>query len=317
LLSYFIIAILKLRIGIFISVFLFTSTAYSQAWKRERVELSGAVGMTSFLGDLGGSASEGGNYGPKDLDFASSSIALGGAYRYYLRRNMAAKGTLTLGMVEGDDAQSQNPTRLARGLKFRSIIVEISAQYEFYFFSERTKGMYRLRGAKGIKKLKFDGYLFVGIGLFYSNPQNIKDGKWTSLQPLGTEGQTSGNGSKYSRVQGSVPLGIGFKKKINRNFSIGLEFGVRLTTTDYIDDVSTTYWHRDAIRAANGSNADLAEYFSNPNDDSVWPSVTYSQDGENFTLQQRGDASQNDTYMFSMITVNYRWRKRRRSMPKF
>ncbi len=294
-----------------------STSLFSQAWKRERIELVGAAGVTSFWGELGGSADEGGNYGPKDTDWSSTRWALSGAYRFYMRRNMAIKGALTFGYVYGDDAESQNETRRQRGLKFRSMIVELSAQYEIYFLTERTKGMYRLRGSRGLKKLKFDAYAFIGIGAFFFNPQNEKDGTWYNLQPFGTEGQTSGNGQKYSRVQGVVPLGLGFKKKINRNISLGLEFGVRFTTTDYIDDVSSTYWHRDAINAANGDQGDLAEYFSNPNDDSVWPSVTYSQDGTSYTLQQRGDPSQNDTYMFSMITVNYKWRKRRRSMPKF
>jgi hypothetical protein len=275
------------------------------------------LGMSSFLGDLGGSAEEASNFGPKDLDFAKSGFAITAGYRYFLRRDMAVKGTLSYGMVYGDDAQSQNPTRYARGLKFRSMIIETSAQFEFYFLTERTKGMYRLKGAKGLKKLKLDGYIFAGIGLFYFNPKNVYEGKWHALQPLGTEGQTSGNGSKYSRVQGCLPIGLGFKKKIDRNFSVGLEFGVRITTTDYIDDVSGTYYHRSAIRAANGGNADMAEYFSNPNDDAVWPSVTYSQDGKSFELQQRGDPSNNDTYIFSSVTVSYKLRRRRRSMPKF
>ena len=281
------------------------------------MELVGGIGLSSFLGDLGGSSAEGGNYGPSDLDFNKSGFAIGGGFRYYMRRNMAAKGSLTYGMVYGDDAQSQNPTRNERSLKFRSMIVEVSTQFELYFLSERTKGMYRLKGSRGLKKLKFDGYVFAGLGLFFFNPKNEMDGKWHALQPLGTEGQTAGNGSKYSRIQGTVPLGIGFKKKIGRKLSLGLEFGVRMTTTDYIDDVSGTYYHRDAIRAANGGNADVADYLSNPRSDADWPSVTYSQDGTNFTLQQRGDPSQNDTYMFSMININYKLRRQKRSMPKF
>lgn len=308
--------LLKLRIIIFLLSSSFVSTAFSQAWKRQRAEVVGVVGMSSFLGDLGGSASEGGGYGPQDLDFSKSGFAIGGGYRYLLRSNMAVKGSLNFGMVYGDDAESQNPTRQARGLKFRSIILELSGQYEFYFLSERTKGMYRLRGAKGLKKLKLDGYLFVGLGVFFFNPQGEMDGKWHSLQPLGTEGQTSGNGSKYSLIQGATLFGLGFKKKVTRDISIGLEFGVRMTTTDYLDDVSGTYYHRDAIRDANGGNADVADYLSNPQDDAVWPSVTYGQDGS-FTLQQRGDPSNNDTYFFSLITVNYKLTRKRRSLPKF
>lgn len=298
-------------------VVLFSFSGFSQAWKRERVELVGYVGLSSFLGDLGGSASEGGNYGPQDYDFSKSGFALGAGYRYYLRRDIAVKGTLTYGMVYGDDAESQNPTRQSRGLKFRSMIVETSAQFEYYILSERTKGVYRLKGQKGLKAFKFDAYIFAGLGLFYFNPKNEKDGEWHALQPLGTEGQTAGNGKKYSRIQGSMPIGIGFKKKIDRDWSVGLEFGFRMTTTDYLDDVSDTYYHRSAIRAANGSNADLADYFSNPRPDSEWPSVTYSQDGTSYELQQRGNPSNNDTYTFSSITVCYKMRHRRRSMPKF
>ena len=299
-----------------VSIFI-TSALYSQAWQRERQEVVGGAGITSFLGDLGGSSAEGGNYGPKDLDFSTTGPAIWGGYRYYLRRIMAVKGTLSYGMVYGDDAESQNTTRKARGLKFRSMILEVSGQFEFYFLTERTKGMYRLRGKKGLSSLKFDGYLFVGLGVFYYNPKGEYNGEWHALQPLGTEGQTSGNGSKYSRIQGSLPIGIGFKKKVSRKMSIGLEFGLRMTTTDYIDDVSGTYWHRSEIRKANGSNADMADYLSNPRPDSEWPSVTYSQDGKNFVLQQRGDPSNNDTYMFSTFTVSYKLRRRRRSMPKF
>lgn len=305
-----------LRTSVLFLALIISVSGFSQSWKRERVELVGGLGITSFLGDLGGGADEGGGYGPKDLDFNQSNIALGGGYRYYLRQNMAVRGNLMLGMVQGDDASSENPTRKARGLKFRSIIVELSGQFEFFFLRERTRGMYRLRGSKGLSNLKFDGYLFGGIGVFYFNPQGEKDGTWHNLQPLGTEGQTAGNGSKYGLIQGTVPLGIGFKKKISRELSLGLEFGVRMTTTDYIDDVSGTYYHRQAIRDANGGNADLADYLSNPQDDAVWPSVTYGQDGS-FELQQRGDPKNNDTYMFSMLTISYKVPVRRRSMPKF
>lgn len=304
------------KTGVFIIFFVLSLTSFSQAWKRERVELSLGLGTTSFLGDLGGSASEGGNYGPKDLDYNKSGFGISAGYRYYMRKNLSAKGNLSYGMVFGDDAESQNPTRNARGLKFRSMIIEASAQLEYYFFSERTRGVYRLKGSRGLKKLKFDAYVFGGIGLFYFNPKNEKDGTWYALQPMGTEGQTAGHGKKYSRIQGCLPIGIGLKKKINRHWSVGLEFGLRMTTTDYIDDVSGTYYHRQAIRDANPGNPDLAEYFSNPRPDAEWPSVTYSGDGT-YTLQQRGDPTRNDTYTFGFITVNYKMKARRRSMPKF
>lgn len=293
-------------------------TANSQAWKRERMEVGGGIGVTNFLGDLGGSSSEGGNYGPQDLNFSASRYVVQGTFRYYLRPNMTARASLSYAKLAGDDADSKNPTRKDRGLKFRAPIFEASAIYEFYFLSERTKGMYRLRGSKGLKKLKLDGYLFAGIGLFYFNPKGeAEDGKWHALQPLGTEGQTAGNGSKYSRFEGCIPMGIGFKKKIDRQLSLGLEFGVRMTTTDYIDDVSNTYYEQDKIKAANGDKGDLAAYLANPNENNGWPSVTYNQDGSVAEYQQRGDPKNNDTYMFATLSVTYKIKRKRRSMPKF
>ena len=302
----------------FMAILLFSFlTANSQAWKRERTEISGGLGAVSFLGDLGGSSSEGGNYGPQDMDISATRYVINGSYRYYLRRNMAVRGSLSYAQLNGDDANSNNETRKSRGLKFRSPLIEVAAIYEFYFLSERTKGMYRLRGSRGLKKLKMDGYIFAGLGLFYFNPKGEANGEWHALQPLGTEGQTAGNGSKYSRIQGTVPLGIGFKKKIDRQLSLGLEFGVRMTTTDYIDDVSDTYYHQYAIRDANGSDGDLAAYLANPNENNGWPSVTYSQDGSVSEYQQRGDPKNNDTYMFATLSINYKIKRRRRSMPKF
>ena len=293
------------------------SETYSQNWKRQRLEIGGHAGVTSFLGDLGGSSSEGGGYGPKDLDFAATGYVIGGALRYYLRPNMAAKANLSFAQVSGDDANSSNETRKARGLNFRTQIVELSVQYELYFLTERTKGMYRLRGAKGLRKLKLDGYVFAGIGAFYYNTQGQANGEWHNLRNIGTEGQTAGNGSKYSIIAGALPVGIGFKKKINKKVSIGLEMGVRFTTSDYIDDVSGNYYEVDKIKAANPDDPELAAKLANPNENNGWPSVTYNQDGTVSEYQQRGDPDNNDTYMFTTLTFTYKILRKRRSMPKF
>lgn len=312
------------KIILFIISLILFSELYSQNWKRQRMEIGGHVGVTSFLGDLGGSSAEGGNYGPKDLDFAATGFAIGGALRYYLRSNMAAKANLSFAQVSGDDANSANETRRRRGLNFRTQIVELSVQYEYYFLSERTKGMYRLRGAKGLRKLKLDGYLFAGLGAFYYNPQGYANGEWHNLRNIGTEGQTSGAGSKYSVVAGTMLGGLGFKKKINRKISIGLEMGVRFTTSDYVDDVSGKYYEIDKIKAANPDDPVLAAKLANPNQTDPnqpsknnWPSVTYNQDGSISEYQQRGDPDNNDTYMFTTLTFTYKIVKKRRSMPKF
>ena len=69
-------------------------------------------------------------------------------------------------------------------------------------------------------------------------------GKEYELQPLSTEGQglTAYTDLKpYSLVSFSIPFGLGIKWSISRTVSIGLEWGLRKTFTDYIDDVSGRY----------------------------------------------------------------------------
>jgi hypothetical protein len=50
-------------------------------------------------------------------------------------------------------------------------------------------------------------------------------------------------------------MGIGFKYTIDRRWGISLEYGFRYTFTDYIDDVSKTYYDRDALAEYRGDLA--------------------------------------------------------------
>ena len=66
----------------------------------------------------------------------------------------------------------------------------------------------------------------------------------TPLQELGTEGQGTTsfqNRKPYSLTQLSIPFGGGVKIGVSDDFNIIIEYGLRKTFTDYIDDVSTTY----------------------------------------------------------------------------
>jgi hypothetical protein len=58
------------------------------------------------------------------------------------------------------------------------------------------------------------------------------------LQPLHTEGQGQPERDKpYSLVTLAIPMGFGVRYKLNDNFNIGAEIGLRYTFTDYLDDV--------------------------------------------------------------------------------
>jgi hypothetical protein len=54
---------------------------------------------------------------------------------------------------------------------------------------------------------------------------------------------------------------VGFKYTIDRSWGVGLELGLRKTFTDYIDDVSTTYFD---FAGYNVPNAPFLDYISDP-----------------------------------------------------
>jgi hypothetical protein len=115
---------------------------------------------------------------------------------------------------------------------------------------------------------------------------------------LRTEGQGFENGpSNYSRLAFSFPVGGGVYMLLDKNFTVGLDFGMRFTSTDYIDDASGYFYDNDAIRARDGK---LAAYFANPS-----VALQNVPDRNWYTENQpRGGSKSNDTYMFLQFTVS-------------
>jgi hypothetical protein len=148
------------------------------------------------------------------------------------------------------------------------------------------------------------------------NPKANYNGDWIALQPLGTEGQgLAGRPDKYKRVTVSFPIGVGAKYLIDRQWSISFELSLRYTLSDYIDDVSTSYYIPSEIEAANGAiAADLSDRALDPS--KGLSGVVALGDGRNNYLQ-RGDPRYNDAYMFGIFSVHYRFIKGQTFIPKF
>ncbi len=290
----------------------------SSRWKRTRYEIVGGIGVSAFMGDLGGG--KGSSHFITDFNFTSQRPLLSGGMRYKILEPLAVKGTFTYGLISADDSKSSNIYRLDRNLAFRSQIVEFAAQIEYSFIKEPVSHRYSLRRRKkfSLKNLKINAYVFTGLAGFWFNPKGKDDGpdgsnEWIALQPLGTEGQGLMEGrEKYSRIQLAIPLGLGLKYGLTRQISIGLEFGARYTFTDYIDDVSTTYVDNQWLASSNMIAARMA-------DKSPWsenPSPT--KEGIHYGAgNQRGESKYNDFYFFSLVTIAYKLKTGRNGLPKF
>jgi hypothetical protein len=212
--------------------------------------------------------------------------AIGILYRRNFNNHWAYRLGLTYGTMIADDAKSDDDYQNRRNLSFRSQTLDGHLVFEFNFLPYQI----------GNPESRFTPFVFGGISVYYFNPQAELGGQWYNLQPLGTEGQGTSvysDRDKYNRVQVAIPFGGGVKFKASKRLGFTIEAGVRRLYTDYFDDVSTTYADPDVLMAENGEiAAALADR---------------SLDGQSVdnTNRQRGNASDNDWYMFTGITINY------------
>src|ERR1039457_3911255 len=174
-------------------------------------------GVSYYLGDL--------NPGKH---FQDPQIAYGMLIRYNFDTRWTVKLTGSRGTVKGNSASS---TFLpGNQLNFESPITDLSGTAEFNFFDYFT----------GSGRDYFTPYIYAGIGVFWFNPKS----NGQLLRSLGTEGQKIGyEGRKpYSTTSVSIPFGLGVKYSLSRKICIAAFWEMHKTFTDYIDDVSKTYY---------------------------------------------------------------------------
>jgi hypothetical protein len=133
-----------------------------------------------------------------------------------------------------DIYNTHNDYMKARNLSFNSNVWELALQGDFNFF----------RFMPGEPGYNFTPYITFGIGVFNYDPFAMLAGQKYFLRPLNTEGQGSSlypDRKAYGSMAFSIPLGVGLKYCINESINVGFEIVHRVTGTDYLDDVSTTY----------------------------------------------------------------------------
>lgn len=290
---------------IVVTIFLLPEISQAQRWKRFKQEVGVSLGASNFLGDLGGnSEGDGSRFG--DLDLSNTRPVFGVWYKYRFHDRFAAKANLFYGRVYGTDENTPNIWRRNRNHTFRSPIIELSTQGEFYFFREKIGAAYRIKGVRGYGSTNIAGYVFGGIGVIFYDPHGkTDDGNWVRLSDLNTEGQgLPGGPEDYSRFALTFPLGFGFKYNFSREWGIAIEYGLRLTPSDYLDDTSTRYYDDDAIAAAYG---ELAREMSDRR-------LSDSRFNGN---ARRGNDERKDSYMFGTLSLTYRIRTATRSRIRF
>jgi hypothetical protein len=270
----------------------FRSSAY---WKTHRQELSLGVGISNFLGELGGRDRIGTPF-IWDLEMSRTRPSLSAGYRYYLAQTITLRFSATYAVLSGDDALTKEPFRQNRNLNFTTDLLEGQLCMEWMPYQERPGHIYDLRGVTGLAPSRFGLYFFAGVGVFHFDPKTSYNGHLVALQPLGTEGQGLPDGpEEYSLTQFCIPMGAGVRKGLSKTITVGLELQYTKTFTDHIDDVSGLYYDRQAILDARGP---VAAHLSDPSLGDI--------PGQTATGQERGHSEHNDGYLFLKAQLHYK-----------
>lgn len=244
-------------------------------WSQQRLQLNLFGGFANYQGDLQG----------KPFTLEQSNAAFGAGLSYAITNHVLLRAGLVSGKVKASDKLNK-PSLQARNLDFETKITEGHAMIEYDLMDMAEK--------------KFSPYIFAGLALYHFNPYTFdSSGSKVMLQPLSTEGQGLAqypDRKAYKLTQLAIPVGGGLKLRLSDNVLIAYEVGLRKLSTDYLDDVSSSYVDQTALLAARGAKAvELAyrgdEVKNGPPD--------YPADGT-----RRGSPKLKDWYYFHGISLS-------------
>ncbi|MGB1076367.1 MAG: DUF6089 family protein [Flavobacteriales bacterium] len=263
----------------------FSSEAQAQKRFDQSKELGAIAGTSYYIGDLNPKRHFAGRFHP----------GFGGFFRYNLDSRISFRAQYFQGTVEAWDEDSNLAWQQNRNLHFRNSIQEASLLAEINYLDHKI----------GNPDDHLTAYLFTGLAFYAHMPEASVDGNWFPLAPLGTEGQGTTWGEAmgiepYSTSGFSLPFGFGFKVNIGPFAAFNLEWGMRKTWTDYLDDVSTNYADPVVLLQEKGELAmQLAD-----------ATLEWPEEVENPAGMQRGDPGVKDAYGFVMASLSFRVSKK-------
>ncbi len=273
----------KIILTTIIISFLFTAS-FSQDVYVQQGEFGITAGVAHYFGDINTRA---GINRPKP--------AIGIFFKKQFNNYLGVKLSAHYAQLGYSDIYSNNTYQKRRNLSFNSDIFEIAISGDFNFFKFMPNDPNYI----------FTPYVTLGVGVFSFNPYAYLDNKKVFLKPLGTEGQNiqykdpiTGKARKtYGSMAVCFPIGAGIKYNISENINLSFQIAHRLTLTDYLDDVSTTYVGIDKFPPLNGqpSTAGILQDRSY-----ITGTTPIGTEGT-----QRGFNKQKDQYIIAEVGVSF------------
>ena len=262
--------------------FLLTTIAFS---------LQGFSQMNEFVqeGEFGITAGAAHYFG--DLNNRSRinrpKLAIGGFIRKQFGDYTAVRLSGHFARLGYSDIYSSNEYDLRRNLSFNTNIFELALQGDFNFFKFNPAD----------PEYTFTPYATLGVGVFNYNPYAYYKNQKVFLRPLHTEGQTFyKNRKEYGSMALCFPIGFGVKYALNDRINVSFEITHRFTTTDYLDDVSTTYVGADKFPSTSGGKS-IAGIMQ---DRSFEVGTPIGIEG-----RQRGFSKQKDQYTIAEVGISF------------
>jgi len=246
-------------------------------------EFGFTVGAAHYFGDLN---TRGKINRPKQ--------AIGIFYKKQFNNYLGIRASAHYAQLGYSDIYSEDDYQKRRNLSFNSDIFELAVQGDFNFF----------KFIPGDRYYTFTPFVSLGLGAFSFNPYAYLQGKQVYLRPLGTEGQnisyldptTNSKRSPYGNTAICFPIGAGIKYNLSNNVNLSFQITHRLTLTDYLDDVSTTYVGLDKFTVVNGQTS-VAGILQ---DRSYETGLPIGVEG-----RQRGLSKQKDQFIIAEIGVSF------------
>lgn len=329
---------LKNRITLYIIftvvVFLNSNVAFSQLSKIFKDEKH----RYTTVGFGGGSSHYFGDLSPYTKFYYAmySNVRWNGTinYQHHFNQKVSARVGFSYVRIFGNDAtygwSMANSDRnivyqRLRNLHFRNDLMEftLSGIYTFMPLDERRHKN---------QKLRWSPYAGVGVGLVGHDPKARNsiynkvtkkyrfddDGvlytqPWVSLKSLSNEGQGANGIKAYSSITPVFPVVVGVKAKLNENWILSLEGGLRLTLTDYLDDVGNNHYTNGELsfRADEDYYAltgkpryhDFREWLGTTSE--IYPSTSSTSLSLIDRLSSLRGSKRKDSYIVTQITLNY------------
>lgn len=183
-------------------------------------EIGPYIGGANFIGDVGST-----NY------ISPNSLLFGGIARWNRSPRHSFRLSVLHTELEANDADSDDSRRQKRGFKFKNPITEVSLGIEYTFWEW---SLYEHKPA-------IVPYLYTGLTGVLTHDLYLDRNRELS--------------EKKSKFAAAIPMTLGVKGTLGRNFVLSLEVGARYTFTDNLDGSNPEEF----------DGGDKSKAFGNPN----------------------------------------------------